>query len=194
MRLLLITLALGGFYMSPSYAQRRLQQQDPIMVDGAVGEHEVELSSEAMIESIRPTNATTSVPAKAPHAAATAAPIIPINALLYSNSPGPKECRGTPIFKLNLPKPAPSGPNCYNMASVASCGTFMANMEDGCQTRLFAEPNCLSFVNLAVFTPELRPVGGLIRSIEVTCGIQSVQPAPLNLNLPAAQKPAQGGK
>lgn len=68
-------------------------------------------------------------------------------------------------------------------------------VEDGCQARVFAEPECKSFTNIAVFMEELRPVGGVIRSIEVQCGIKSVQPAPLSFNLPVKPKPekALGG-
>lgn len=66
----------------------------------------------------------------------------------------------------------------------------MANKDDGCQARLFNEPNCQMFANLAVFLDEYRPVGGVFRSIEVTCGIESVEPPPLNL--PGMQLPVQG--
>ncbi|ETS78557.1 hypothetical protein PFICI_10619 [Pestalotiopsis fici W106-1] len=186
----------------PGEAQRRRlsDQQAALMVDGAVAQEDVsKIGEEAMVETIVPViNATlpSSRPAIQPTPQAMPAkPILPITALLYSSSPGPKECRGTPVFQLNVPKGAgiatPTGPTCYNVtrAAQAECGTFMANMEDGCQARVFAEPGCKSFTNLAVFMEELRPVGGVIRSIEVQCGIKSTQPAPLNLNLPVKQKP-----
>ncbi|KAH6647745.1 hypothetical protein BKA67DRAFT_539590 [Truncatella angustata] len=186
---------------SPSSAQRRRlsDQQAALMVDGTVSQTDIpNIGEEAMVQSIAPLNATkTPIPLAQPTPQAMPAkPILPITVLLYSSSPGPKECRGTPIFNLNIPKgpglDTPPGPTCYNVTVVpqAECGTFMANMEDGCQARIFGEPGCASFTNLAVFMDELRPVGGIIRSIEVQCGIKSAQPAPLALNLPAKQKPA----
>ncbi|KAI0115992.1 hypothetical protein F4776DRAFT_316650 [Hypoxylon sp. NC0597] len=110
-------------------------------------------------------------------------PVVAISALLFSGPPGPKDCRGTLMMNVRLPKPGSqhSTPKCYNVPGVAQCATFIANMDDGCQARLFNEPNCLTFANLAVFTPEQKAVGGLLRSIEITCGIQSVTPPPLNL-------------
>ncbi|KAI0888308.1 uncharacterized protein GGS22DRAFT_95933 [Annulohypoxylon maeteangense] len=110
-------------------------------------------------------------------------PVVPIAALLFSGPPGPKDCRGTVMAKVQLPKPGSqhSTPTCYNVPGVAQCATFVANMDDGCQARLFNEPNCLTFSNLAVFTPEQKAVGGLLRSIEITCGIKGETPPPLNL-------------
>ncbi|KAI1141359.1 hypothetical protein F5Y05DRAFT_409913 [Hypoxylon sp. FL0543] len=110
-------------------------------------------------------------------------PVVAISAVLFSGSPGPKDCRGTVTMSVRLPKPGSqhATPRCYNVPGVAQCATFVANMDDGCQARLFNEPNCLTFANLAVFTPEQKAVGGLLRSIEITCGIKSVTPPPLNL-------------
>ncbi|KAI2466892.1 hypothetical protein F4781DRAFT_334822 [Annulohypoxylon bovei var. microspora] len=110
-------------------------------------------------------------------------PVVPIAALLFSGSPGPKDCRGTVMAKVQLPKPGSqhSTPTCYNVPGIAQCATFVANMDDGCEARLFNEPNCLTFSNLAVFTPEQKAYGGLLRSIEITCGIKGVTPPPLNL-------------
>ncbi|KAI1205536.1 uncharacterized protein F4807DRAFT_281144 [Annulohypoxylon truncatum] len=110
-------------------------------------------------------------------------PVVPIAALLFSGPPGPKDCRGTVMANVQLPKPGSqhATPTCYNVPGIAQCATFVANMDDGCQARLFNEPNCLTFANLAVFTPEQKAVGGLLRSIEITCGIKSVTPPPLNL-------------
>ncbi|KAK9415230.1 hypothetical protein SUNI508_02078 [Seiridium unicorne] len=183
---------------TPSIAQRRRlgDQQAAFMVGGAVSQTDIpNIGEEAMVESIIPSNATRPPTLPTPQAM-PAKPMLPITALLYSSSPGPKECRGTPIFKLNIPKGAgiatPQGPTCYNVISApqAECGTFTANMEDGCQARVFGEQDCTEFTNIAVFMEELRPVGGIIRSIEVQCGIKSSQPAPLALNLPSVQKPA----
>jgi hypothetical protein len=174
---------------APSTAQRRRlsDQQAALMVDGAVSQMDVHhIGEEAMVESIIPTNAS-----RPPMQ-----PVIPITALLYGSSPGPRHCRGTPIFSLTIPKGAglaiPQIPICYNvtLAPQAECGTFMANLEDGCQARTFGQQGCTGFTNIAVFMEELRPVGGLIRSIEIQCGIESAQPAPLALNLPPVPKPA----
>ncbi|KAI1087289.1 hypothetical protein F5B19DRAFT_79276 [Rostrohypoxylon terebratum] len=124
-----------------------------------------------------PTNPTTSAQAQ------PSEPVVPIAALLFSGPPGPKDCRGTVMANVQLPKPGSqhSTPTCYNVPGISQCATFVANMDDGCQARLFNEPNCLTFANLAVFTPEQKPVGGLLRSIEIICGIKGVTPPPLNL-------------
>lgn len=187
---------------APSSEQRRRlsDQQAALMVDGTISPTDIpNMGEEAMVESVLPANPT--MPPAPPSAQAMPAkPILPITALLYSSSPGPKECRGTPVFGLDIPKGAgvstPTGPTCYNVtrAPQAECGTFMANMEDGCQARVFGEPGCTGFTNLAVFMEELRPVGGIIRSIEVRCGIKSEQPAQLALNLPAVKKPVGPSK
>ncbi|KAL7622203.1 hypothetical protein AAE478_007706 [Parahypoxylon ruwenzoriense] len=110
-------------------------------------------------------------------------PVIPILALLYSGPPGPKDCGGVVMMNVRLPRPGSqhSTPKCYNVPGIAQCVTFVANLDDGCQARVFNEPNCLTFANLAVFTPEERAVGGLLRSIEITCGIKGETPPPLNL-------------
>jgi len=41
-------------------------------------------------------------------------------------------------------------------------------------------------MNLVVFVPEIEatPVGGVWRSMEVVCGAKSVEPEPLNFQLP----------
>jgi hypothetical protein len=214
LRVLLILAALTA----PVAAKQRLraqvlqsmQQQNPVMVNGALSESDANAGEEAMVETIVPANVSTpatpsSRPSRAARPAAapspTAKPILPITALLYSSSPGPKECRGTPIMRLDIPKgpglETPKGPTCYNIPGanrVAQCGTFMANLDDGCQARLFSDPNCTNFANIGVFIEELRPMGGVFRSMEVTCGVVNAQPAPLNLNLPKVQKPAKAGR
>ncbi|KAI1662344.1 hypothetical protein F4813DRAFT_105594 [Daldinia decipiens] len=124
-------------------------------------------------------------------------PVVPISALLFSGPPGPKDCRGTVMTNIQLPKPGSqhSTPKCYNVPGVAQCGVFIANKDDGCQARLFNEPNCLTFANLAVFIPEQRAFGGFLRSIEITCGIEGVTPPPLNLpglKLPPNAQQASG--
>ncbi|CAJ2505240.1 Uu.00g126340.m01.CDS01 [Anthostomella pinea] len=109
--------------------------------------------------------------------------IVPISAILFAGSPGPKDCRGTPLVNVALPKPgsAHTTPTCYNVPGVAQCGNFVANQSDGCEARVFSEPNCLTFSNVAAFTPEKKAFGGYIRSVEIACGIVGEAPAPLNL-------------
>lgn len=177
------------------------QEQEPVMIDGAVNATDVNVGEEAMIQSVVPPAASSS-PSMAPRPATAAPsmpakPILPITATMYSGSPGPKDCRGTPILRVNLPKgpgiDTPKGPTCYNIQAtphMAQCGTFTANQEDGCQAKLFSDPGCTNFANLAVFGDELRPMGGMFQSVEIVCGIVSEQPGPLNLNLPKVQKPA----
>ncbi|KAB5566142.1 hypothetical protein GE09DRAFT_729170 [Coniochaeta sp. 2T2.1] len=101
---------------------------------------------------------------------------LPITLTIFSSSPGPKLCRGHAIASLNIPPPEGLGlttqSQCYNLPAPAGCGTFVANKEDGCEVRLFAGRDCVEFVNLAVFMPEVRPVGGRWRSFEVRCGVE----------------------
>lgn len=108
---------------------------------------------------------------------------LPITVTIFSGSPGPKRCRGSPLTTLVLPRPEGlglrTGSQCYNLPSVAGCGDFVANKDDGCEARLFAEPACVSYVNTAVFMPENRAVGGLWRSMSVECGIPAPDPATL---------------
>lgn len=137
-------------------------------------------------DTVKPGNAVTAI---------EVGPSIPISAVLFSGSPGPKDCRGTPILKVNLPKPGSqhSTPKCYNVPGVAECGNFMATEDDGCEAKLFNEPNCATFANVAVFVPDRKAQGGYIRSIEIRCGIESTTPAPLNLpglKLPAGAQQA----
>ncbi|KAI0453834.1 hypothetical protein F5B21DRAFT_478031 [Xylaria acuta] len=108
---------------------------------------------------------------------------VPISAVLFDGSPGPKDCRGSAVLTIKLTKPGAqhSSPTCYNVPGVAQCANFLANKDDGCQARIFSEPDCLTFANLAVFVPETRAFGGYIRSLEVTCGVVSEAPPPLDL-------------
>ncbi|KAK0709239.1 hypothetical protein B0T26DRAFT_678688 [Lasiosphaeria miniovina] len=105
---------------------------------------------------------------------------LPISATIFSGVPGPRECRGSVMATLDVaPPPAGGGRTaaaCYNLPSPAGCGNFVANKADGCEARLFAEPNCAMYTNTAVFIPESRAVGGLWRSISVQCGIPPPDP------------------
>jgi hypothetical protein len=106
-----------------------------------------------------------------------------IEATIFTGVPGPKSCRGGIMTTLSVPRPdglgLRTGARCYNLPAVAGCGNFVANKDDGCEARLFAEPACVGFVNLAVFMPETRPVGGAWRSLSVECGIPAPDPASL---------------
>ena len=117
---------------------------------------------------------------------------VPISAILFSGAPGPKECRGRPMLNVSLSKPGSrhSTPTCYNVTGTgtAQCGNLVANKDDGCEARLFSEPDCLTFVNVAVFVPERKNLGGYMRSIEIRCGVDGAMPAPLNL--PGLELPA----
>ncbi|KAI0427906.1 hypothetical protein F5Y09DRAFT_314652 [Xylaria sp. FL1042] len=110
---------------------------------------------------------------------------VPISAVLFDGSPGPKDCRGSVVLHIGLTKPGAqhATPTCYNVPvpGVAQCGNFVANKDDGCEARVFSEPDCTTFANLAVFVPEARAFGGYVRSIEITCGIVGVTPPPLAL-------------
>ncbi|KAI1338470.1 hypothetical protein F5Y15DRAFT_129732 [Xylariaceae sp. FL0016] len=165
---------------------------DPIYTDGNTRAGEGNnIPDEAMVEQVVPSS-TPQVPVnrtdvdESPFPSEPQAeeePLVPIFAKLFAGSPGPKDCRGTVLAYIPLSKPgsAHSTPQCYNMPGVAQCGNFIANQVDGCEAKLFYEPNCLTFTNLAVFTPEMRAQGGFVRSIEIQCGIEGVAPAPLNL-------------
>ena len=53
-------------------------------------------------------------------------PPVPISAILFSGGPGAKECRGTPILNVNLPKPGSqhAAPRCYNVSGHRSLERF----------------------------------------------------------------------
>lgn len=78
------------------------------------------------------------------------------------------------------------------MPSPAGCGNFVANKEDGCEARLYAEPGCVGYLNTAVFIAEDRAVGGVWRSMVVQCGIPA--PDPATLGEPPLQNLINGGK
>ncbi|KKY36333.1 hypothetical protein UCDDA912_g03662 [Diaporthe ampelina] len=112
-------------------------------------------------------------------------PPIPIKAVFYSGSEGPKTCRGHVLAVINLPKPAalgvPGEAQCYNFPGeqYSGCANFMANKVDGCAAKVFGETNCRTYLNTAAFMAEDRAVGGHWRSVEVQCGIPEPDPATL---------------
>lgn len=112
-------------------------------------------------------------------------PTIPIKAVFYSGSEGPKTCRGHVLAVIDLPKPAGTGgpgpAQCYNFPGeqYSGCANFMANKVDGCAAKVFGETNCRTYLNTAAFMAEDRAVGGHWRSVEVQCGIPEPDPATL---------------
>ncbi|KAI3390662.1 hypothetical protein diail_8899, partial [Diaporthe ilicicola] len=112
-------------------------------------------------------------------------PFIPIKAVFYSGSEGPKTCRGHVLAVIDMPKPAgrgvPGPAQCYNFPGeqFSGCANFWANKVDGCEARVFGDLNCRTFLNTAAFMAEDRAVGGHWRSVEVQCGIPEPDPATL---------------
>jgi hypothetical protein len=102
---------------------------------------------------------------------------IPILALSYSGSGGPKHCRGGLLQKMAFARPATQWKEgaCINLPSDARCGVFYSEKGDNCEAHLFNEADCLNttttYVNTVVFMPEERPVGALWRSMFVRCGV-----------------------
>ncbi|KAI6091682.1 hypothetical protein F4821DRAFT_189506 [Hypoxylon rubiginosum] len=213
LRPMIISISIGAAWLATGALGQRIRVEEveeltrPVVVDGATRAREGDnLPEEAMIEQIVSSEVpqATSIPEISGIPQVDVDPpfsntqegspqptesVVPISVLLFAGSPGPKDCRGNVMVNIQLPKPGSqhSIPKCYNVPGISQCGTFVGNMDDGCQARLFNEPNCLTFANLAVFTPEQRAVGGVFRSIEITCGIKGETPPPLNL--PGIQLP-----
>ena len=105
-------------------------------------------------------------------------PQLPIVALSYSSSGGPKHCRGNVVQQIRFPRPLEQWKNgtCVNLPSEARCGVFVSSKGDNCEAQLFNMPDCLNntktFVNTVVFMPEERPVGALWSSMYVKCGVE----------------------
>ncbi|KAL8289459.1 hypothetical protein RB597_001184 [Gaeumannomyces tritici] len=115
-----------------------------------------------------------------------AKPTLPIRATIFRGVPGPKACRGGAMTTLDFGVGGGGGAAllhtqevCYDLPDTAGCGNFLANKADGCEARLFAERGCRMFVNLAVYQPEDRAVGGRWRSMAVRCGVPEPDPATL---------------
>ncbi|CCC09740.1 hypothetical protein SMACR_03296 [Sordaria macrospora] len=147
---------------------------------------------------------------------------LPIRATIFSGVPGPSHCRGHVLLLLlvNLPQPAPpplnpdnnntpvtitpsTSPQCYNIpggdspaataTASAGCGIFQANKSAGCEARVFAEPNCIGYLNTVVFIPEERAVGGVWKSVEVRCGVPAPSDPETLGKPPLAGMMGQGG-
>lgn len=130
---------------------------------------------------------------------------IPIRAMIYHGVPGPKDCRGGPMGVVEIPGPgkalAGQGERCYDLAETANCGVFMSNKADGCEARLFSDLGCRNedFVNIVVFMPEYRSIGGVWKSMGIRCGVPEPDPAtlgepPLAQYMKKIPKKPKGGK
>lgn len=131
-----------------------------------------------------------------------ALPALPIRATIFRGVPGPKACRGGAMTALDFGAGTAlqhTDERCYDLPDTAGCGNFVANKADGCEARLFAERGCRMFVNLAVYQPDDRAVGGLWRSMAVRCGVPEPDPATLGAPPLAGMwskktSPAKGGR
>lgn len=103
---------------------------------------------------------------------------VPILALTYAGSGGPKHCRGELIQKTHLLPPLEQWINgsCINLQKEARCGVFFADKGDNCEAQLFNAAHCYNttrtYVNTVVFMPEERAVGALWGSMFVQCGVK----------------------
>lgn len=131
------------------------------------------------------------------------APQIPIVALSYSGSGGPKHCRGKVLQQMRFPPPLEQWKNgtCINVPSEARCGLFLSSKGDNCEAQLFNVPDCYNstktYVNTVVFMPEERPVGALWSSMYVKCGVEvpeakMLDPSMLGNALKPKPKPGGG--
>lgn len=120
----------------------------------------------------------TSLPAPVAHPSPATGPRVPIVALSYSNSGGPKHCRGELLEKHAFPPPLEKWKNgtCINLPGEARCGVFFSSKGDNCEAQLFNMRDCYNttrtYVNTVVFMPEERPVGALWSSMWVKCGVE----------------------
>ncbi|KAH9876539.1 hypothetical protein J1614_003670 [Plenodomus biglobosus] len=128
-------------------------------------------------------------------------PRLPILALTYSGSGGPKHCRGELIQKTHFPPPLERWKNgtCIDLPSEARCGVFFSGKGDNCEAQLFNMANCYNttrtYINTVVFMPEERPVGALWSSMFVRCGVEVPEAKILDPSIlgDALKKPGNGG-
>lgn len=128
---------------------------------------------------------------------------MPIVAMSYAGSGGPKHCRGKMIQKMQFARPIDNWRNgtCIDLPSEARCGIFWSAKGDNCEARLYNVPKChdtaRTYVNTVVFMPEERPVGALWQSMKVSCGVdvpeaKLIDPAVLGGLLKPKPKPGGG--
>lgn len=144
-----------------------------------------------------PTSFATAVPTEIPAPPST--PQLPILALSYAGSSGPKHCRGDLLLKLSLPAPPATNTTgtCIDLPSAARCGVFFADKEAGCETDLFNVEGCINttstYVNTVVFMPEERAVGAYWRSMMVRCGVKAPEASLLDPALLSGLLEGPGG-
>ena len=189
-RILLFSAAALWLHRLPVTWGQRIPVNDPMTAD-AFSIAEDDSITEQVAINRTDTNPSPSDPPPPPPGQEQEQPV-PISVVLFDGPPGPKEnCRGNAILRIGLTKPGTEHtvPTCHNVSSststsrvaVAQCGNFLANKDDGCEARIFSEPGCKEFSNVAVFVPEVKAFGGYMRSMEIACGIVGVVPPPLKL-------------
>ena len=129
-------------------------------------------------------------------------PTIPVVALSYSGSGGPKHCRGGLLQQQIFAPPLRQWKKgtCVNLPSEARCGVFFSSKGDNCEAQLFNMPNChnttKTYVNTVVFMPEERAVGALWSSMFVKCGVEVPEAKMLDPSILGGalrKKPKPGG-
>ncbi|KAF1832830.1 hypothetical protein BDW02DRAFT_408660 [Decorospora gaudefroyi] len=140
------------------------------------------------------------IPVPAPQPPPSSAQI-PIVALTYTGSGGPKHCRGQLLQKTYFPPPMDQWKEgtCINLPSEARCGVFFSNPGDNCEAQLFSTSDCrntsVAYVNTVVFMPEERAVGALWNSMWVRCGVDVPETKMLDPGIlgGALKRPGKGG-
>ncbi|KAI8931614.1 hypothetical protein NX059_011266 [Plenodomus lindquistii] len=144
----------------------------------------------------KPTPSPSAIPAPRPPPTLQ----MPILALTYSGSGGPKHCRGELIEKTLFPPPLGQWKNgtCINLPNEARCGVFFSNKGDNCEAQLFNMANCYNtsrtYVNTVVFMPEERAVGALWSSMFVKCGVEVPEAKMLDPSILGGALKKPGGK
>lgn len=162
---------LNGTSLAPAVYTPTTTRTDEGMIGDLETPAPTSSAGEGYIE-LNPTSRPVSQPTPLPAAQ------VPILALSYSGSGGPKHCRGSLLQKMSFERPAAQwkAGSCINLPGDARCGVFFSEKGDNCEAQLFNEADCLNtsmtYVNTVVFMPEERPVGALWRSMFVKCGIE----------------------
>lgn len=161
---------LNGTTVAPTVYTPTMTRTD----EGMIGDQETPVPTSSVDEGyIEPDPTSHPVAPPTPQTGAR----IPILALSYSGSGGPKHCRGNLLQKMYFARPAEQWKtgSCVNLPSDARCGVFYSEKGDNCEAQLFNEANCYNttttYVNTIVFMPEERPVGAMWKSMFVKCGV-----------------------
>lgn len=168
--------------------------------EGMIGEQEMSTPTSSTIVGgyIEPDSSTLPTARPTPQTIAR----IPILALSYSGSGGPKHCRGSLLQNMEFARPAAQWKNgsCITLPGEARCGVFYSEKGDNCEAQLFNDVDCynttMTYVNTVVFMSEERAVGALWRSMFVRCGIdvseaKMLDPAILGGTLGPKKPPAE---